>query len=167
MFRIETRRLIIRGFSLCDTGEVFQFSQEESLRQWLPDQVYSDIHEAKETLEFLISKYPHKELPFVLAVVEKETNRLIGHVGLSRIKQGIEIGYAIGKQYQNKGYASEAVAAYSDWAKKEFLLKEIYGVVDSRNYASIKVLANAGFHFAKDNSEGEFGASAFCKVYAK
>ena len=99
MSRMETKRLIIRDFSLSDAEVIFYFSQEESLKQWLPDQVYSNIDEAKETLEFMISKYPHKELPFVLAVVEKESNELVGHVGLSRIKQGIEIGYAIGKQH--------------------------------------------------------------------
>ena len=99
MFRMETKRLIIRDLLLSDAEAIFYFSQEDSLKQWLPDQVYSDIYEAKETLEFLISKYPHKELPFVLAIIEKEPDELVGHVGLSRIKQGIEIGYAIGKQH--------------------------------------------------------------------
>ncbi|HHV41508.1 MAG TPA: GNAT family N-acetyltransferase [Clostridiaceae bacterium] len=70
MFRMETKRLIIRGFSLSDAEAIFYFSQEDSVKQWLPDQVYSDIYEAKETLEFLISKYPHRESPLVLAVVE-------------------------------------------------------------------------------------------------
>lgn len=167
MFRMETKRLIIRDFLLSDAEAIFYFSQEDSLKQWLPDQVYSDIYEAKETLEFLISRYPHKELPFVLAVVEKESNELVGHVGLSRIKKGIEIGYAIGKQHQNKGYASEAVAAFSNWGKKESGVGEIYGVVNSKNYASIKVLENAGFRFIKDDVEGEFGKSACRKIYVK
>ncbi|HHX25563.1 MAG TPA: GNAT family N-acetyltransferase [Firmicutes bacterium] len=167
MSRMETKRLIIRDFSLSDAEVIFYFSQEESLKQWLPDQVYSNIDEAKETLEFMISKYPHKELPFVLAVVEKESNELVGHVGLSRIKQGIEIGYAIGKQHQNKGYASEAVAAFSDWGKRDFGIKEIYGVVDSENHASIKVLENAGFRFVRDDVEGEFGKGRCRKTYVK
>ncbi len=167
MFRMETKRLIIRDLLLSDAEAIFYFSQEDSVKQWLPDQVYSDIYEAKETLEFLISKYPHKELPFVLAIIEKEPDELVGHVGLSRIKQGIEIGYAIGKQHQNKGYASEAVAAFSDWGKREFGIREIYGVVDSENHASIKVLENAGFRFVRDDVEGEFGKDRCRKIYVK
>ena len=164
---IETQRLIIREFELLDTKTIYEFSQEESLKKWIPDQVYADMDEAKETLEFLISKYKKKEFPFVMAVEIKDSNELIGHVGLSEIKQGIEIGYAIGEKYQNQGYATEAVQAYSIWAKKEFGLEKIYGVVKCENYSSCAVLEKSDFTYAKDDIEGEFSRNEPCKVYIK
>jgi len=129
--------------------------------------VYADIDEAKETLEFLISKYKKKEFLFVMAVEEKDSNELVGHVGLSVIKQGIEIGYAIGQKYQNKGYASEAVNAYSTWTKKEFCLDKVYGVVKCENYTSCKVLEKSQFTHLKDDIEGEFDRKSHRKIYIK
>ena len=166
-YMLETQRLKIREFTLLDTKIIYEFSQEESLKKWLPDQVYADIDEAKETLEFLISKYKEKEFPFVMAVIKKDSNEVIGHVGLSEIKQGIEIGYAIGQKYQNKGYASEAVNAYATWAKKEFCLEKIYAVVKCENYASIVVLEKSEFTYVKDDIEGEFDRKALRKIYIK
>ena len=167
MNMIETQRLNMREFTLLDTETIYEFSQEESLKKWLPDQVYADIDEARETLEFLISKYGKKEFPFVMAVVKRDSNELIGHVGLSKIKQGIEIGYAIGQKHQNKGYAKEAVNAYAEWAKEEFCLEKIYGIVKDENYASCTVLEKAGFKYVKDDTEGEFDRNTLRRIYIK
>lgn len=82
------------------------------------------------------------------------TDELVGHVGSSEIKQGIETGYA-----------SEAVAAFGNWGKRESGVEDICGIVDSKNYASIKVLENAGFHLVKNDAEGDSGKSACRKIY--
>ncbi|HHV41509.1 MAG TPA: hypothetical protein GXX72_01490 [Clostridiaceae bacterium] len=47
------------------------------------------------------------------------------------------------------------------------MLGEIYGVVNSKNCGSIKVLENAGFRFVKDDVECEFGKNACRKIYVK
>jgi len=167
MYILETERLIIREFTLKDTEIIYEFSQEEALKKWIPDQVYADLDEARETLEFLISKYKEKEYPFVMAVVKKDTDELIGHIGLSVIKRGIEVGYGIGEKYQNKGYAREAVDAYTTWGKKEFSLDKIYGVVECENYASCKVLENSQFTFLEEDVVGEFDKKKHRKIYIK
>lgn len=118
MSLITTDRLIIRNLCLEDIEAFYKFSREKSMKDWIPDQVYDDIEEAKEVLDFLMSKYSNDldnvSYPYVLALVLKDTNELIGHVGLSHIPEGIEIGYAIGEDYQKKGYATEAVQAFTD-----------------------------------------------------
>ncbi|WDV45710.1 GNAT family N-acetyltransferase [Clostridiaceae bacterium M8S5] len=150
---ITTDRLIVREFSLEDTEEVYKFSQEESLKKWMPDQVYEDIQVAKKVLEFLISKYTSNleniDYPYVMGVELKDT-KLIGHVGLSKIKEGIEIGYAIGEDYQRKGYASEVVKAFAKWSKENLNLPVLYGVVKSDNIASCKTLEKAGFTYQNE-----------------
>ena len=145
MRMMETPRLALRLFTLQDAETVWRLSGEEAYRRWLPDQVYINHMEAEEALAFLISKYNEREMPYVLAVEEKVSGELIGHVGLSRIPQGVEIGYAIGQRYQQRGYACEAVAAFTGWAKKEFELDLLYGVVHSGNGPSQRVLEKAGF----------------------
>jgi hypothetical protein len=56
-FRIETNALVLRHFELEDTAAVYALSNESSLRQWLPSQVYADEVEARGVLEFLIDQY--------------------------------------------------------------------------------------------------------------
>ena len=145
MYCVETLRLGIRCFTPADADMIYRLSVEDAYRRWLPDQVYTDKEQAREALDFLMSKYDGREFPYVLAVVEKSSGDLIGHVGLSRIPEGVEIGYAIGYEHQGRGYATEAVAAFSDWAKKEFSVQELFGVVRTDNTASRKVLEKAGF----------------------
>lgn len=166
MIILETKRLILRQFELADTEEIFLFSREKALLKWIPDQVYADPAEARETLEFLMAQYEPARLPYVLAVATRE-GVLIGHVGLSVIKQGVEIGFAIGERYQNRGYAAEAAGAYAEWGKRRFGLTEIYGIVDVYNAASCRTLEKAGFVYLKADAGGEFGIPAQRKIYIK
>lgn len=152
---LETNRTIIRKFTLDDIEKVFFMSQEESLKTWIPNQVYDNLDEAKEVIEYLISNYKslptNEEALYVLGIELKETGELIGHVGLSSIDEGIEIGYAIEEKHQGKGLAKEVVTCVSKWAIDELKLDTVYGCVLKNNIASIKVLEGAGYIYIKSN----------------
>lgn len=143
--KINTDRLIIREFDLNDAQKIYELSREAGIVEFIPDQVYESIETAQKTLMFLISQYKNRTYPLVMAVILRKSNELIGHVGLSEIGEGIEIGYAIGADYQGNGYAKEAVRAYIKWAKENLQLDSVYGVVDKENLASQKVLLASGF----------------------
>jgi len=155
---IETKNLIIRPFSLFDTEKVYEMSQEAAMKAFLPDQVYESKEQTKEIIEFLMSKYGHQsivdQLPYVLGIELKENNELIGHVGLSRIDKGIEIGYAIEEKYQGHNYATDAVKAMTNLALSNPQVNEIWAVVDLKNMASIRVLEKSDYeHINKENSK--------------
>ena len=94
----ETDRLIVRKLSIHDSEILFRYSQEEITKKELPDEVFDNVIEAKETVEYFISNYDDK-YPLVYGVILKDKNIIIGHIGLSKIDKGIEIGYAIAKIY--------------------------------------------------------------------
>jgi ribosomal-protein-alanine N-acetyltransferase len=146
---IETKRLLLRSFNLLDTEKVYEMSQEKSMIAFLPDQVYKSLEQAKEVIEFLMSKYGHQSivnhLPYVLGIELKEKNELIGHVGLSRIDKGIEIGYAIEEKYQGQNYATETVKAMTNLALSNPQVNEIWAVIDLNNMASIRVLEKSDY----------------------
>lgn len=171
MSLITTDRLIIRDLSLDDVRDFYKFSREKSMKDWIPDQVYENMEEAKEVVGFLMSKYTddltNVSYPFVMAVQLKDTNELIGHVGLSEIPEGIEVGYAIGESYQKKGYATEAVGVFTDWAKRKLNLTTIYAIVKSKNIGSCKTLEKTGFQFLKEEDRESFGVVYHQKVYIK
>lgn len=123
---IETDNLSLRFFTMDDIKKVFQMSQEEGMRLWIPDQVYEDEAKAEGVIKFLSAQYSNppqpQTAPYVLGIELRKSCELIGHVGLSRANNEIEIGYAIEEKYQGKGYATEAVSAISDWAIKKVKL---------------------------------------------
>ena len=166
---INTKNLVLRQFTLEDVPVLYQLSQEDGMRQYIPDQVYKDEEETEGVVKFLMSQYENpptpKEAPYVIGVVLKETNELIGHVGLSPLGDSVEIGYAIADKHQGKGYATEAVVAMSRWGLDDLKLSEILGVVDSDNKGSCKVLEKSSYEFVQEKEKKAFGRIGLCSTY--
>lgn len=155
---IETARLVIRPFVAEDAPEACRQSREAQMRRFLPDQVYRSSDEAVDILltlrrRSLTAQSP--KYPFVLAITRKVTGEYIGHVGLSVIEEGIEIGYGLGSAYRGIGYAREAVAAFLRVMMPKFELKSIYGVVDEENQPSINTLESIGFVLLREEENGK------------
>ena len=148
-FRIETRSLVLRPLVPSDTRRMFEMSQEDCARKWLPSQVYPDERRAATAIEYLIGQFNLDASPttnaFVFGVEEKVTCRLIGHVGLSRLFDTVEVGFGIATSEQTKGYATEGVAGVCAWGLQRFSLPAIMGVTDEENVASQRVLIRCGF----------------------
>jgi len=142
-------KIELRCFQLTDVPKVFQMSKEKSLIHFLPDQEYADLEEAEEVLSYLMAQYSENEriekFPFVLGIERTSSDELIGHIGVSQVKEGIELGYAIEETYQGMGYASLAVEKMCQKIAADSTLSDIYGIVDPENKASIRVLEKSGF----------------------
>ncbi|MGM0445852.1 MAG: GNAT family N-acetyltransferase [Bacillota bacterium] len=155
---LTTERLRLRYFTLNDVKQVYQMSREVGIKKWLPDQVYKNIDEAEEVLKFLISRYQYipdiNKSPYVFGVELKKDKKLIGHVGLSQVEPGIEVGYGIAENYKNRGYATEVLKDFSKWTLDNLNLDKLWGIVDENNLASIKVLKKSNY-FLKDRSGGK------------
>jgi RimJ/RimL family protein N-acetyltransferase len=144
MLSIETERLTIAEFTLDMAEDVHQNSLDEDNRRFVPDEVFETIEEARETLEFLMSRYGGEEGPFVYPVLLKDRTN-IGYVQLVPVEDGWEIGYHIAKKYTGKGYAAEAVKAFLPVMMKEHRLNRIIGICVAENYASRRVMEKCGF----------------------
>jgi RimJ/RimL family protein N-acetyltransferase len=146
---VDTGALFLRHLTLDDTASILRLSQEQGMRAWLPDQVYADEAQAFEVLRFLSSQYSPsanpRHTPYVLGVCLSASHELIGHVGFSPCKYGVEVGYAIGDAHQNRGYAKQAVFAATKWALSRFDLPFIHAIVAAENARSCKVLESCGF----------------------
>jgi RimJ/RimL family protein N-acetyltransferase len=124
-------------------------SQEDCARKWLPSQVYRDEAHAASAVDWLIRQFDLQMTPktnaFVFGVEAKATAQLIGHVGLSPLSDGIEVGFGIARSAQEKGYAVEAVSRACAWGFERFSLSAILGVTDAENVVSQRVLQRCGF----------------------
>lgn len=150
-FRLETRSLVLRPFTLADSRRVFEMSQEECARRWLPSQIYRDEQHAATAIAHMRVQFDLKASPtrnaYVLGAEERLTGRLVGHVCLCPLFDAVEVGFGIATSEQRKGFATEGVARVCAWGLEWFSLPAILGVTDEENVASQRVLIRCGFHF--------------------
>jgi RimJ/RimL family protein N-acetyltransferase len=146
---------LIRPLSLADVPALYVMSLEPALGRWIPDQVYRDLEHTEEVARLLIELATHRDprtKPFVLGI--ENDGVLIGHVGLSKARGSVEIGYAITESLHGQGFATEAVSAMSSWALTELRLPEVLGIVATANVSSCRVLEKSGFVYTGDQPAG-------------
>lgn len=76
--------------------------------------------------------------------------------GLDVNRYSAEVGYFVGEQYWNRGYATEALRLVGNFAQFRHGLKRLYATVFDFNLASMRVLEKAGY-----KKEGIIKSSAF------
>lgn len=170
----ETQQLAVREFTPDDVRQIYEYSQEESLKEGLPENVYNSVQETRKILDSLISNYSDDSdkifYPYALGITIKGDRQLIGTIALSILPEKFEddvteVIYSIGERYQNKGYATEALIGMVDWAKNKLHIPEIYALILRDNQASCKVLEKAGFSYRAESDKQRGGVTAYYKVY--
>ena len=142
---IKTPRLTIKTFSPDMAQSVYENSQDDDTRRFVPDEVYDSAEEARAAIEFLMSRYDSADGPFVYPIITND-GKNIGYIQLCQIDDGFwEIGYHIAKQFTGQGYATEAVKAFLPAMAQKLNLNEVYGICLAENLASIRVMEKCGF----------------------
>ncbi|MBN2238649.1 MAG: GNAT family N-acetyltransferase [Dehalococcoidales bacterium] len=138
---LETERLIIRFFNENDGDDLYEYLSLEEIYRFEPGNPVSR-EEARE-----MSSERAKGENF-LAVVLKETGKLIGHISLfpsgSEQFATREIGYIFNPVYQNKGYCTEAVRAVIGYAFSELNSHRIVAFCSPENIPSWRVMEKCG-----------------------
>ena len=145
---IKTPRLTITTFSQAMAQSVYENSQDDDTRRFVPDEVYDSAEEARAAIEFLISRYDSADGPFVYPIITNDGNQNIGYVQLCKLEleeEIWEIGYHIAKNFTGKGFATEAVKVFLPAISKKLNIKEVYGICLAENTASVRVLEKCGF----------------------
>lgn len=91
----ETEHLRIRKLHPRDAKRLYEIHLQAGVKQWIPNESYADLEEAEDAIRFFTDCVDRGELPYVLAVEEKQTGELIGDTGINEVEgvQGeVEIG---------------------------------------------------------------------------
>ena len=146
---IKTSRLTITTFSMDMAQNVYENSQDDDTRRFVPDEVYDSVEDVRAAIEFLMSRYESADGPFVYPVITNDSGKNIGYVQLCKLELeeegNWEIGYHIAKDFTGKDYATEAVKAFLPTMAKKLNIKEVYGICLAENLASVRVLEKCGF----------------------
>lgn len=143
---IKTPRLTIKTFSLDMAQNVYENSQDDDTRRFVPDEVYDSVEDARAAIEFLMSRYESTDGPFVYPIITNDGGKNIGYVQFCKCEDGSwEIGYHIANPFTGKGYATEAVKAFLPAMAQKLSIKEVYGICLAENTASVRVLEKCDF----------------------
>jgi RimJ/RimL family protein N-acetyltransferase len=152
---LETKRIIIRPIEPKDKNEVFACRSDKETNKyqgWIPE----NIKEVEEFISNNPSVFNTPKTWFQLVIIEKESNKIIGDVGIHFIDQEnfqCEVGCTINKDYQKKGFAFEALNLVINHLFTNLNKHRIIASVDPRNISSIKLIEKLGFrkeaHFIK------------------
>jgi [ribosomal protein S5]-alanine N-acetyltransferase len=139
---IETERLLIRKFMPSDAADLFEYLSLPETYRFEPGEPIS-MDEARE----LVAE--RADGSNFLAVVLKESGRLIGHLYFEQREplecRTWELGYIFNPRYQRMGYGSEAAAALVDYAFANLNPHRIMARCNQDNPASWKLLEKIGF----------------------
>lgn len=152
---IHTNRLLIRPLVPSDAEPLWAYKRlPEAVRfqNWRP-QSLEEIKRFIQAMAEIRVDTPGGWLQ--VAVCLKETNEMIGDVGLHFLGDPAqaEIGYTVSPLHQRKGYATEAVRAVLGYLFDGLGKHRVTASLDPRNTPSAAVLEKLGFrkeaHFRK------------------
>lgn len=150
MKTINTDRLLLRQFCDDDLQAYYDVLSKDEVSMWLGTGRKIELDGVKRGLE------KHKvsmntDLP-VWAVDIKDTNLLIGHCGIQKLGEEIELFYALNPNAWGKGYATEASKAVISFVKENTKLSKLVALVYPNNKKSINVLEKLGFCYVENQT---------------
>ena len=145
--RLETDRLILRRFVETDIEDVFNnWCNDPEVTKYLTWPTHSDVSVTRGFMTTRLEGYA-KENFYSWAMELKETKQVIGTiaaVGQREDVQSVEIGYAMGRAWWNRGYMSEALGAVVKFFFEEAGMNRVEAHHDPRNPGSGRVMQKAG-----------------------
>ena len=137
-----------------NSTDVYSFEKEnrEYFERNLPPRPanYFDLEGFKEITRELLTEQTNRDV--YMHLIRDSQGAMVGRINLSVLENDqktAELGYRIGENYTNLGYASEAVKLVLDKAFHTYGLNKIVAGTATDNLASQRVLLKNGFTFSK------------------
>ncbi len=135
---METARLTIRKFSPDDWQDLFEYLSQEEVVKYEPYVVFTQDQSKQEAVN-------RSNNPDFWAVCLQDTGKLIGNIYLSNTDfETWELGYVFNKDYQKKGYATEAAKALVDDLFTHHNAHRVIAMCNPLNVTSWKLLERLG-----------------------
>lgn len=111
---LETKRLILRKFSLGDISDMLMLYGDEEVNTFLPWFPMKTEKEISDYLNNVIFPCYERNIAYNYAVTMKTSGRVIGYVHINDIGGANDIGYALCREFWHQGITFEACSAVID-----------------------------------------------------
>jgi RimJ/RimL family protein N-acetyltransferase len=142
--RIESKTVILRRITNDDADGIFFYRSLKEIAKYQ----YWEPFTRKQTLYF-IDKYKNSRLnnqgKWIGLIIESTgDHKIVGDCAAKIQDYKLSIGCNVSPQYQMHGFAKEALILLINYCLRDYDISEIYGITDSRNIASIKLMQSLG-----------------------
>ena len=142
---LDTRRCRVREMTLEDLDDLYKIYEDPSITCYM-EGLYEDREkEAAYTEDYIKNIYGF--YGYGLWIIEdKATGQIIGRAGISHREEydEPELGYVIGKPYQNKGYATEVCKEIIRYGREEIGFSHFNAFVHKENFPSVRICEKCG-----------------------
>lgn len=149
MTLFETKRCLIKAFKELDLDSFMEYRNNN---EWMKYQSFKNLTKEEYKKHLLVPI--NLETGTQLAIIQKETNQLIGDLYCKVEETEAFIGYTIHYNFARKGYTKEAVIGLVNYLQKNYPNHSIIAETEINNIPSIKVLQSIGFETVLQNEEG-------------
>ena len=141
---LEAERLIIRQWTLADAPELGKIMAVPQVHLYTGDTPWT-LERARNYIRFMLDKDFRTLEAFHGACVLKTNQVLIGFTGLNPyLPKQPELEWQLGVPFWGHGYATEIGKAVIEAAFASTDIERIYGMVNPRNKASLRVMEKIG-----------------------
>ena len=144
--QLNTERLYLRRILPSDAMNMFAYSKEAAVTEFLLWEPHPDEDYTRQYVEYLQERYELGDY-FDWAIVHAESRSMIGTCGFTRIlpeERAAEIGYVLNPSFRGKGYAREALSAVLNFGFATLGLHRIYARIIRENQPSIRLAEACG-----------------------
>ena len=131
-----------------DLDDLYELYQGKAITKYMEGLYENRVEEEEYTKAYIQNMYQFYGYGMWVAV-EKATGKVIARAGLDHMQLPeetvLQLGYVVGEQYQNQGYATELCEAILDYAKNHTQFAEIYCFIQKENHISIHLAEKLGF----------------------
>jgi len=164
---IETKRMLIREIEVKDIDALYQLYEGEELTEFV-DKLYDDrALEIAYVSDYIRLIYHFYDLGMWM-LWDKETGKIIGRAGVEPMKykgdRVLELGYVIGKDNRQKGYAREACESILEYIKSLEVYPFVDAIIYSENTISIEFIKTLGFEQISEEMKGKKRAQRWRKI---
>ncbi|PXV68076.1 RimJ/RimL family protein N-acetyltransferase [Dysgonomonas alginatilytica] len=150
---ISSQRILLRSIHETDLEAIYSYRSLEEVARYQ----YWEPFTKEQTADF-IDKNKDSDLDkegewIGLAVINKQDNKLIGDCAVCVAECKAEIGFNISPDYQHKGFAKEVLNLLCDYYFNISGINEVFGITDSENTASIRLMESIGMVKSSDFEE--------------
>ncbi|HMQ78430.1 MAG TPA: GNAT family protein [Ignavibacteria bacterium] len=146
---LETHRLRLRKLSMRDAGDVFAYASVPEVAEHVTWEYHRNISDSMHYLRFITQQY-QDGIPSPWGIIHKELGKLIGTIGYHvwSLPNGFgEVGYALSKDFWNKGYTTEAFEEVIRFGFERLRLNRVEATCKLANTASERVMLKCGLSY--------------------
>jgi RimJ/RimL family protein N-acetyltransferase len=147
---LTTERCIVKEFSMDYLDALFELYAGQGMTDYI-EPLYSYEKEKEYQQAYIENMYRFYGYGMWI-VCHRETGKLIGRVGVEHREEldgELELGYAIGTEYQRQGYATEVCTAILSYVRRELGFDQVCCLIHEENLISRHFAEKLGFQEQK------------------